>query len=300
MADKYTDELKEHITHQTEFRPFSIHHINIPIYMELVLYLHCHTEMEIFYLEQGEVTFHIEDTFYRLNAGDAIFIPPNLLHSAKRYGAVDAACSFYAIVFSQEMLMDITPSYCEHYIHPVTYNATSCIVPIYHEKVWQKQILSLLSFIFSQNGKDIDNCELMIRGSLLIIWQNLYNNCLSQVLNSNSTDNSLQIKKALDYINSNYMENLSLEDLARYAGLSEGHFCRLFKTFTGYTPFSFLNKKRISRSCEYLTQTNKKIAEIAVLCGYNNISYYNRAFIKIIKESPSSYRKHFSSYDDRI
>lgn len=294
MRDKKPTELTERINHKTESRPFSIHHTVVPPYMDLVLYLHCHREMEFFYLEQGEVIFQVEDSSYNLKAGDAIFIPSSLMHSTIRYGAPDASCSFYAIVFSREMLMDIIPSYCEHYIHPVMYNSISCIIPLYQDISWHSQVLYFLNIIFTKHNSDIELCELMLRGSLLIIWQLLYNNQFSQILSDYTLHTSQQIKNSVDYIKENYMENILLSELAHNAGLSEGHFCKLFKVFTGFTPFNYLNRRRISKSCEYLIQTNKKIAEIAVLCGYNNISYYNRAFQKLIKESPSSYRRHFS------
>lgn len=286
-----SSELIEHITHQTQSRPFSIHFTDVSPYMELALYLHCHKEMELFYLEQGEVIFYIEDLSFKLSAGDAIFIPPNLIHSAKKYKPDKSHCTFYAIVFSENMLIDILPSYCEHYLHPVMYNGINCVIPLYKDINWHICILDSLRNIFSIYKSDIINYELMIRGNLLIIWQLFYNNHLSLVMNSNTPNVSSHIKYCVDYINENYMDNLSLYELAKKAGLSEGHFCRLFKSFTGFTPFNYINRQRISKSCEYLTKTDKKIAEIALLCGYNNISYYNRAFHNLIKESPSSYRK---------
>ena len=102
--------LIEQILHQTQSRPFSLHHTVVYPNMTSALYLHCHSEMEFFYLEQGNVQFQIEDAKFTLQAGDAIFIPPNLLHSAKRMGDPTEDCSFYAIVFSLKMIMDITPS----------------------------------------------------------------------------------------------------------------------------------------------------------------------------------------------
>ncbi|MGN6712236.1 helix-turn-helix domain-containing protein [Anaerocolumna jejuensis] len=51
------------------------------------------------------------------------------------------------------------------------------------------------------------------------------------------------------------------------------------------------NISSLIKSCGYLINTSKKITDIAALCGFNNISYYNRDFIRIIKISPAAYRK---------
>jgi AraC-like DNA-binding protein len=96
---------------------------------------------------------------------------------------------------------------------------------------------------------------------------------------------------AINYIHTSYNEVITLNRLASLTNLSEGQFCRLFKILTGVTPFSYLNRYRVIKSCEYLGNSTKKIAEIATLCGFSNISYYNREFIKYIKITPSTYRK---------
>ena len=77
------------------------------------------------------------------------------------------------------------------------------------------------------------------------------------------------------------MDDFSLADLAAASGLSKGHFCRVFKDVTGFTPFGYLNRVRI--------------ADISARCGFNNISYFNRAFKQIMKKNPSEYRKNFQS-----
>ena len=150
--------LIEQILHQTQSRPFSLHHTVVYPNMTSALYLHCHSEMEFFYLEQGNVQFQIEDAKFTLQAGDAIFIPPNLLHSAKRMGDPTEDCSFYAIVFSLKMIMDITPSYCEHYFYPVLYSASNCMLPIHSSEEWQFHILELLKNIFIQSNTQIEDC----------------------------------------------------------------------------------------------------------------------------------------------
>ena len=75
--------------------------------------------------------------------------------------------------------------------------------------------------------------------------------------------------------------------------MSEGQFCRSFKQLTGSTPFTYLKKHRIMHSCDYLAGSGRKISEICTLCGFSNISYFNREFLKAMKVTPSAYRKRY-------
>ena len=293
MANKKDSYLAEKITHQTSSRPFLIHHTVVNKSMELALYLHYHNEMELFYMEEGEVNFVIEEETYRLRTGDAMFIPSGLIHYAKNIRNTDEACSFYAFVFDASLLTDVLPSYCRHYIYPALYNARKSILHIDTTIENHRQILEFLTPIFDMNRDEIDMYELELRGRLLIIWQLMYNHHLINVHNNSLYDHIYpQLKECIDYIDNHYQDNIELNLLADKAGMSEGHFCRIFKEFTGFTPFTYLNRKRILESCRFLSDTSDSIADIATKCGYNNISYYNRTFLKMMHETPSAYRKH--------
>ncbi|MBE5936774.1 MAG: helix-turn-helix transcriptional regulator [Lachnospiraceae bacterium] len=290
-----TSYLAEQITHRTLSRPFLIHHTTVTNDMKLALYLHYHSEMEFFYLTEGEVDFVIEEETFRLKEGDAIFIPPGLIHYADNIPLNDKTCSFHALVFDISLLTDVLPSYCKHYIYPARYNARKSVLHINSSTDCHTQILELLCPIFDMDKSDIDTYELELRGRLLMIWQLMYNTHLNSVHNNSLYDHIYpQLKKSIDYLDNNYQENIELSTLAYTAGMSEGHFCRIFKEFTGFTPFTYLNRKRILESCRYLTDSTESIADIATKCGYNNISYYNRTFLKMMHETPSAYRKRTS------
>ena len=97
--------------------------------------------------------------------------------------------------------------------------------------------------------------------------------------------------RSMDYMQEHYQEALTLPLLAGISGYSESYYCHNFSTFTGSTPFEYLNRIRIVKACELLNSSDKKITDIASLVGYNNISYFNRTFVKIMGFTPSSHRK---------
>ena len=290
MSAKQNPSLLETIIHETQSRPFSFHHTIVSPEYELALHQHWHNEIEFFYLEKGEITFFIEEQEYHLIAGEAILIPPNYLHMAKSKHLT--TCEYYAFVFTPSYFFGTsTGSHYIKYIQPIKHSGWRFSMHFRQGTSWQEDILKHLSYIFKIYTNSLDCWELQIHGTILIIWQILYNNHLSQLtLSNNVLRNMQQLETTLQHIHHSYDNEISLNTLAALANLSEGQFCRLFKQLTGFSPFNYINRYRVLKSCEYLSLTTKKIAEIATLCGFNNISYFNRVFITIMKITPSAYR----------
>ncbi|MNO04942.1 Regulatory protein SoxS [compost metagenome] len=73
--------------------------------------------------------------------------------------------------------------------------------------------------------------------------------------------------------------------------MSEGQFCRFFKSMTRQTPMDYVNSYRIRQAAEMLRVEDRKISDIALEVGFDNISYFIRVFRKMMKCSPSAFRK---------
>lgn len=289
MIQRKKEHYLEGITHITGTKPYSVHKTIFSSTNQQALYLHLHPEMELFYLESGSLDFFIEDTTYSMKAGDAIFIPPNLLHYANCTSTSDGV--FRALVFSPDFVISpLEQDTFLKYIPSILFDNPAYALLIKSEETWQQNILTKLKKIFMVS-KEEEDLYLMIHGMILIIWQYIYKHHIS-VLNHNMMEKgNKQLQITMHYIHEHYSEDISLPMLAEIAHMSSGHFCRSFKQLTTYTPFEYLKRYRILRSCSYLTDSNKKISEICLLCGFNSISYYNKEFLKIIKMTPSEYRK---------
>lgn len=279
--------LYETIEHTTNSAPYSIHHTSLPADSTSALYLHWHNELEFLVLHQGEICFQVEDRKFALKAGQGIFIPPGSLHSAENIG--NAPVSFSAFVLSPTFLIpDIHSHTYKEYILPVLHNNLALTLSFSPKCPWQAGLLSHLTTIL-QNEKPN---ELFVRGHALLLWDLLYTEHISKIAVRPSLDAlTKQLTPALDYIHAHYTESFLLSTLSDMVHISEGQFCRCFKQFTGMTPFQYLNRYRILQSCQDLYHTDKKITEIASSHGFNNISYYNRAFLKVMHMPPSEYRK---------
>lgn len=93
-----------------------------------------------------------------------------------------------------------------------------------------------------------------------------------------------------EYIHTNYMKNISLDDIARIAGFSKFHFSRLFKQFTHMSFYDYLSKERIQAAEILLLDQSLPITEVASQSGFSSIATFNRVFRKYKKCTPTEFR----------
>ncbi len=100
-----------------------------------------------------------------------------------------------------------------------------------------------------------------------------------------------RIGRVCQFIDENAHRPLRIGEAAKIAHMSEGAFSRFFRSHIGKTFPTFLNDLRIGRACRLLAETDMNVTEIALACGYQNMSNFNRQFLRIRGESPSEFRR---------
>lgn len=101
---------------------------------------------------------------------------------------------------------------------------------------------------------------------------------------------TLHVKKALNYINLMYSEDITLNSVSNYLGINKSYLASLLKEETGKTFTEILNEIRIEKSKELLSNTNLSALDIALTVGYNNQNYYNIVFKKFTNKTPLEFR----------
>ena len=134
-------------------------------------------------------------------------------------------------------------------------------------------------------------------GHFLILLQRLAD-CEDYHLLSGLTSNPLpdehtidRTNRAVEYIFNHYTRELPLEEVAAYLGMKPTYFSRVFKQATGRCFIEFVNRLRISRSCELLVDGEKPVTDVCFESGFNNISNFNRRFQQLKGMTPSHYRR---------
>lgn len=100
-----------------------------------------------------------------------------------------------------------------------------------------------------------------------------------------------RVGKAVEFMEKEYHRDLSLSDISDAAGLSEQHFCRIFRKATGMTPIEFLTKKRVAEAKALLDDTDMSVSDIAGAVGFSGRSYFTSVFRKYEGFSPTEYKK---------
>lgn len=99
------------------------------------------------------------------------------------------------------------------------------------------------------------------------------------------------IISALKYINKNYKENISLDDISQAVHMSKYYFCRNFHEATGATALEYLNNVRFTKVHNLLINTSMTIDEIASGTGFMSAVNLTRAFKKVYGMAPREFRK---------
>ncbi|MFG2002248.1 helix-turn-helix domain-containing protein [Spirillospora sp. NPDC048911] len=96
--------------------------------------------------------------------------------------------------------------------------------------------------------------------------------------------------RAKDLADARYFEPLTVDDLARAAGLSRGHFSAEFRRAFGETPHAYLLTRRLERAAAMLRTTDRSVADICVGVGLQSIGSFTTSFSRVYGMSPTAYR----------
>lgn len=105
------------------------------------------------------------------------------------------------------------------------------------------------------------------------------------------TANTESLDRAIQFMRHHVDSTLTVEAMAREAGLSVTHFTRLFSQQTGFAPMEHFIRMKMQRACRYLTLTPHSIKEVASRIGYDDPYYFSRSFRKIMGVPPTAYRQ---------
>jgi AraC-like DNA-binding protein len=99
----------------------------------------------------------------------------------------------------------------------------------------------------------------------------------------------LEFKAVIEFIEQNYQNHISLDELSKVMGMCSKYFCKIFRDVFNKTPIDYLNTFRIEKACELLVLGQNSITEVAYLCGFNDSCYFARCFKKYKNTTPKKY-----------
>lgn len=251
---------------------------------------HWHINSELIYVEQGELTLHINGEPTQCSKGDIYYLPQNYLHSV----FANKGCIYYVLVIGKDLLSTnnkdvlLTPIQTlisgEVNTKPIYINSCSGL---------QSVLLPLIKSIIKENTTADIFSPILIKTSIIHFFSQLIRSKsdLKQTDKQPVSSQLMSIKNAINYVAKNYMNKISIVSISSEFGFSPQHFSRLFKQFTGKTFIEHLTIYRLEQAKNLLIHTELPISRIPELTGFCNPCYFSRVYKKHYGISPIKNKK---------
>ncbi len=250
---------------------------------------HDHSAVEVVLTIEGTVTYTVDDTVYQVRKGEVLIIPPDMPHSL----SMEEGSSRYLFLFEPDAIMTM------------------------------RDIKSIAMYFNKPfHLRDGSEAHVRIRELLLrardtyekreMMWNTVCYSCILRIYATLGqqyisgirprTDDGMRnmdsevITAVMTYINNHYREELSLEDVARFAGFSRYYFSRSFKRQTGYSFKDYLCQKRLQVAMDLLIRTNRSMRDVAIESGFGSVATFNRVFREKKGCTPTQYRAIYGTY----
>lgn len=255
--------------------------------------MHWHSFMEIVAPLSNDMSITLGNETYALTENQFALVPPRSLHSLTKNSTVPCL----VLQFSNMLL----PQLHDFIIHR---QLLCCqpVIDVTDAVPFSDNPLETLIKIKGLFYSDISFKEMRMYEELLhffiVIGEHNY-----QIKNSLSAQKTPQ-QKAYDrkfdavteYIKEHYTEQISLEDLAAFAGFSKYHFSRIFKEYYQMSLPEYITSLRVSRATELLENPDLSIMDVALQSGFSSLPSFNRTFKQINNCTPSQFRKMFGHF----
>lgn len=237
---------------------------------------HFHHEMfEVYFLEEGNCHYFIDDKAYDVIPGDVVLVPEGVIHK-----------TMYDNAGHSRRLLYLSPSY----IPTSVLMQLSSLLYVYRNPALTERIRGVFDAIEEEYLSPNRFSEDALRHYAGILFCLLARNAAPSMLPAAENAYTTQ---TIAYIKGNYREEIRLSDLARRCSISPEHLSRLFKRETGFGISEYLTMIRLQQACRLLREApHLQVAKIADLCGYNDSNYFSEQFKRAYGTSPLHFRKH--------
>lgn len=253
---------------------------------------HWHTQVEIVAVLSGSLQAQVNGTTYYAEKGDVLLCGSNEIHSY-----IKSQCRILLIIISPSFIEGITS---------ILQNNTLLNHLVRKEKLNKeaKFLIERIDDAYSGRYQVLDEIETIIfNGYCLSLLGHLLAN-----LDYKSEIDKVKLNlydymcRGLDYINKHYCdESICLQEIAKNIGISPCYFSRCFKMYSGYRLAEYINRKRVKKAEKMLKETDKKITDISMECGYGSLRNFNRVYKEITGNTPQQMReKHLVNKDENL
>ena len=249
-------------------------------YEQYIMPLHWHRELEIVLVRSGRLHIFLNNTAYELETGDILFIGSGVLHRAE-----PEDCLYECVVFDPNLL----GRRLQDEVLPLL-SGERVIQPFFPV---EKPLADTVDLLFRQMAGREPHYRLAVHSALaqLLYLLQTGGHIHSPERSGRSGHQAEIVARVVGYIDENYREKITLQQLAAQAAVHEKYLCRIFKEFTGRTPIDYVNQLRIDHACIDLTLHHKNVTEAAMDAGFMDMSYFTKLFRRTKGVTPRDYAR---------
>ena len=243
--------------------------------------------MELVFVKRGIGLVQVGAVTCPARMGDIFIFTPGTLHALRQ---AEGQCMEYEnIIFALELLGGAEDLCAEKYLLPLQSGRLSLQARLTPNDLCYLPAAACLREVEEANRAKLPGYELLVKGALLRFLSLLIAQGKQQL--PAETADTQRLKAVLQWLSAHYAEVLRVADAAGVCSFSASHFMRWFRQMTGQSFVAFLNEYRLNAAAEALQTTDETVLTIASRCGFENLSYFNRAFKAHFGMTPREYRK---------
>lgn len=291
ILDETRQELKEHGTTQFPVAAYTEDLVNEPIYW------HWHKEWEIGVVVEGEGIYALDNQQYRLKKGDCFCANSEVLHAGWASGQTEDVIMHVNVFHPRIVGGSIESVFWQKYVLPMMENKSFRGVALMEDSPERDQLGALIESIWLYCQEKEVGYEFKVRNALSDLMLLVYKMYKQEqgILPAKISRDENRIKAMMTYIHEHYSEDISLSQLADCAKISESECLRCFKRVIDMSPIQYVKYHRIQNAKILLANTNEKIVTIGIQCGFQDMSYFSKAFQQECGCTPSEYRRNVST-----
>ncbi len=280
---------RELVEHGTALFPVACYHTDLD---RMEVAWHWHEDLEVFTVERGTARASVNGSEYILKAGEGFFINAGVLHGVRQEGT--EPCRLHSIVFHPRLVGGSIDSIIwQKYLEPLITDQTRPCARFWGSDGYQGAAIRAIetawqSCVLEEEGFELAARELLSQVVLLLFK----NRPLSEKAPSAAAlRDGERTKTMLQFIQEHFGEEISLTQIAQSAHISQSECLRCFRNVIGHSPIQYVKQLRIQKAAELLLCTDDRISDIGQQCGFQEMSYFAKAFRELRGCTPSEYRE---------
>ena len=253
---------------------------------------HWHEALEFGYVQAGSVKVSTAGQTQAFEKGEGFFINSNVLTAMTDTGGCFIDSHLFHPVFLGGHFKSV---YETKYLNPVIQNRKLDLLPIRGQTQTQKQLLQKLRQLSLLQAQE--NVEFQTRNLLSEIWLLLLEELSQTKIETVPSKNQDRMLTMLAFIQENFAEKLTLDQIAEAGTVSTRECLRCFRASIHQSPMEYLIEYRVQTAKKLLETTDLSSTNIALRCGFNSNSYFTRLFHRSTGKTPNAYRKELQALE---